>query len=314
MASNSSSTIPCLECGHVNEAARVYCHNCGASLDKTFLMSKKVFKEEDGRKAAKRVQKMMKPSKGIVRGLGEAFSKAVIYGVLLGILISALLIPRNLPPTAKESLESSNLLQILENLGVSSNSYFYAFSEDEVNAFLRTSIKPARGPLSDYVKFQRAFAVLKEGVVRLYVQVNILGFPLYASFSTTLSVKEKVLSADLVGLSMGRLEIPGFIAAAINTQKAALFKPVVESFGPILKVLERFNAVDIKERQLRVKPQSSVPLSPDGPKLQTGKLTTGGLSTGKLDSPSLQKATPAPHKSAPGSLNNPTLKLPGLDH
>ena len=32
------ATLTCKECQHVNEEARIYCHNCGTKLDRSLLV------------------------------------------------------------------------------------------------------------------------------------------------------------------------------------------------------------------------------------------------------------------------------------
>ena len=54
----SGPTLTCSQCGFANETERVYCHNCGAKLDRSLLPKATETSKDSVAKVRKRVQKM----------------------------------------------------------------------------------------------------------------------------------------------------------------------------------------------------------------------------------------------------------------
>jgi uncharacterized membrane protein YvbJ len=59
------TAVVCTECRHENESERVYCHGCGARLDRTAVKKAKEAPED----AQKRVKKMFDPQRERMRAL-----------------------------------------------------------------------------------------------------------------------------------------------------------------------------------------------------------------------------------------------------
>ena len=59
-------TLVCPECRRENEPERIYCHDCGARLDRSALAKEKA-KEEDPKATQRRVAKMFDPRRGLLR-------------------------------------------------------------------------------------------------------------------------------------------------------------------------------------------------------------------------------------------------------
>ena len=51
------ATLTCKQCNYENEAERIYCHNCGAKLDRSVVPQEKKM-EESPDKQRKRVKKL----------------------------------------------------------------------------------------------------------------------------------------------------------------------------------------------------------------------------------------------------------------
>ena len=77
MAKSPEPTKPvnltCEQCGHENEAERVYCHNCGGKLDRSLLPKEdpKTSTQAAVEAARKHVAKMTNPGSGGVLPAGE---------------------------------------------------------------------------------------------------------------------------------------------------------------------------------------------------------------------------------------------------
>src|SRR3954447_3928766 len=93
-----SQTLQCKECQYENEPERVYCHNCGAKLDRSVLPKEEQIRRESPEKARKRIKRMTNPGDSVFKRELEAFVKTVIFALLAAILVQMVRAPENIPP------------------------------------------------------------------------------------------------------------------------------------------------------------------------------------------------------------------------
>src|SRR5258706_7953722 len=112
------STLTCKECGYANEPERVYCHNCGAKLDRSVLPKEDQLRRESPEKARRRIMRMTNPGAGPVKQTLAALAKTLLYAILAAGLVLALRAPPDVPP-AKGPLStrmvSSELLDLMSS-------------------------------------------------------------------------------------------------------------------------------------------------------------------------------------------------------
>src|ERR1700757_2562322 len=85
--SSPAPTLPCEQCGYVNEPERVYCHNCGSKLDRSLLPKAESKAVEAPEKVRKRVEKMTNPRSGWFGREVKALFKVVFFSALLAAAI-----------------------------------------------------------------------------------------------------------------------------------------------------------------------------------------------------------------------------------
>ena len=206
MPTNPSPTanLPCEQCGYLNEPERVYCHNCGAKLDRSLLPKVEEKKLEKPEQARKRIEKMTNPQSGwIMREIFMIF-KTAFWGAVVAILILLFRAPDDVPETKKggsDRLISSDMMEALESPAPRPLS----FSEDDVNQYLKQMLKPKPGSYG--VEFSRAFVRLRPGEMRITSENSVWGFPMYAAADFNLEVKDGKFQATIVGGHFGRLSI-----------------------------------------------------------------------------------------------------------
>jgi hypothetical protein len=200
----SASTLTCPQCGYVNEAERVYCHNCGAKLDRSLLPKEDDKETRDSiERTRKRVRKMTNPGRGlqdVKTLLGTLFWAALVAAV---ILIARE--PDGIPPRQDNVLADrmigSELLDALE----SPQPRAIQFNERDINQHLAGTRSKTKGYFG--IKFERAFAALDPGVIRIGMQQSLWGFPVYSSVGYKLQIKGGRLVATTIDGSFGRLKI-----------------------------------------------------------------------------------------------------------
>jgi len=200
----SAPTLTCPQCGYVNEAERVYCHNCGAKLDRSLLP-----KEDDKQtrdtieRTRKRVKKMTNPGRGLQDV--KTFLGTLCWAAVVATLILIARQPDNVPPPLDRGLAdrivSSELLEVL----ASPQPRAIQFTERDINQHFAAARSKTKGFYG--IKFERAFASLEPGVIHIGMVQSLWGYPIYSTVGHKLEIKGGRLVAETNDGSFGRLKI-----------------------------------------------------------------------------------------------------------
>ena len=226
----ATTTILCKQCNFDNEPERVYCHNCGAKLDRS-LLPPDATKRDDPVVVQDRVRKMMSPKRGQGKRVARNILLTFVVSLALAAFVQLVRPPRDMPTISQEAVMSApSIRDDLENIVEQPSPRRLAYPEEQVNAFLQYSIRARSESFFGIpLKFERVFVHLEEGSCRVTTQQSILGYPLYATDTYALSVDGGKLTPRNLGGAFGRLALP---ASLMN-----LIDPLV--FGSLWKVFER---------------------------------------------------------------------------
>jgi hypothetical protein len=197
-------TLTCDQCGFGNEPQRVYCHNCGAKLDRTLLPKPKEQAVESPEKTRKRVAKMTNPgSGGAMREIKTLF-KVVVGSSVLATLILMGQKPEGVPEVKKDLARpvGDQVMDAIE----SPQPRPLSFSEDEVNQYLKQTLKSKEGAIPG-VQFERAFVKFTPGVIRIGSEQSLWGYSVFSGVSRKVEMKDGKFGTVVVGGNFGRLEI-----------------------------------------------------------------------------------------------------------
>ncbi len=238
--------LTCPDCRRENEAERIYCHDCGARLDRTAVVKAKE-KEEDPKVTQKRVRAMFDARRAKARRNFFNFSK-----LLLGALAVASVIQMMRPPDQKAVKSSPDSFppQIsldLSNAETDPRVSLLRYSDDQVNAYLASSLRSKRSRLSQYLQFDQLFVHFDENRCRATVQRSLYGVPLSTSALFVPDVHGNTLSAKMVGGSIGRLPVHPWLMQFGNFL-----------FADVRSVLEREQKSIVRLGSLQLHPETIV--------------------------------------------------------
>lgn len=201
--------LTCGACGFSNEPERVYCHGCGAKLDRSLLPEVEQDKDhESAESARRRIKKMTNPAGYSVGHFLKSLITTLFWAALIavGFLVSQK--PDGVPEDKNElptRLVQSELMEATQ----SPVSRTIAFTEAEVNATLKQSLKRAAGTTGVAgIEFQRAYATLKPNIIHIGAQQSLWGYPVYSGVDYRLTVVAGKFTPVLVGGNFGRLPVP----------------------------------------------------------------------------------------------------------
>lgn len=198
-------TLVCPECRRENEAERIYCHDCGARLDRTAL-AKVAPKTEDVQKTRERLRKMLDPQRAKIRHLFFKTSK-MILGALVTAAVVQMILPPDAPPPAKTGDFPPQINLDLENATLNHSTAPMQYTEAQVNAYLGSALKSKQSALNKYLQFERATVSFDENLCRVTAQRSLFGFSVYTATASKVTLQNGAIAATNIGGSIGRLPV-----------------------------------------------------------------------------------------------------------
>ena len=227
----ATTTLVCKQCNFENEAERVYCHNCGAKLDRS-LLPPEATKRADPVIMQERVRKLVSPR----RGPGTRWFRHLVFSLAAAALLATVAVmlepPDNIPGVDKDAAtEAPVITDDMDGLVTSAAAGRLHYSEEKVNAFLQTTITGGKREGSSGVvplRFERAYVHFEEGIVRITYVQSIFGLPFYSTTADAVAIENGQLVAQPAGGSFGRLQV-----------SPKLMPYLSRMFNPLWKVLDR---------------------------------------------------------------------------
>ena len=233
--------LVCPECQRQNEPERIYCHDCGARLDRSAL-AKVAPKGEDPKETHRRLHKLFDPGRIRMRLMFFKISKLILGACAAAVLIQMLLPPREVPERAK-NVELQQIHLDLENATAGHSTATLQYTETQVNDYFVSVVKNKRAALSKFLEFERAFVNFDEGVCRITAERSLLGFSVFHAISYNVTLQNGTLIAAKNGGKIGRMPIHPMIMkygdvlfsdfwAALDREKKTVSKMGVIEFHP----------------------------------------------------------------------------------
>lgn len=201
------TTLECKQCGYVNEGERVYCHNCGARLDRSLLVS------ESKPLPAKKPKKKRPAGERVAAGFWApawAVLKLVLAGAALAAVAQGVREPEG-RPVGVQSGRAPAMVPFLKAMVASPMPRRMVLEEDQINEYLHGILGgTSKGMLADYLRFEGAYVNLGEGVCKFTLQQSLFGWSLYFGGAYRIESKSGKTEAVCVGGNVGRLNLsPG---------------------------------------------------------------------------------------------------------
>lgn len=197
--------LVCPECRHENEPERIYCHECGARLDRSSV-TKVAPPQETPEATRKRVQSMFSP--GAVRIRHTFFTAAkVALGALVTAATIEMILPPDVPAAKKTVAMASQITLDLQNAVLTHSTAPLQYTDEQVNAYLAQIMKSKAASLSQTPKFERAVVVFDENVCRFSVERSLFGLSCYSTIMARVVPRNGTSAPQTVGGSIGRLPV-----------------------------------------------------------------------------------------------------------
>ncbi len=238
----------CTVCGYANEPERVYCHNCGAKLDRKSLP-----KDDPKRqlREAQRVKKLVKPSKRRFFRFVKGVVDTLIVALFVAYVALMFFPPAKLPPrpTDEQRLTAPQLNLTLEQGLASSSVQTLVFTEQMINNYIasRFRSKPTElfGGLT--ASNEGVLVVLKNGLVNITQHNQFAGIPVYFTTRYALSIKNGALVATNKGGAIGRAPLHPLL---MNSIEQLAFPSLWRALAGEQKLLGLMQQITVKDGQI----------------------------------------------------------------
>jgi hypothetical protein len=238
--------LVCPECRRDNEPERIYCHDCGARLDRSAL-AKVAPKGEDVKETHRRLRSMLDPQRARMRLMFFKISKVILGACALAALIVMLLPPLDVPARVKSAELPPQIGFDLENATQNHGGAPLTYKEEQVNAYLVSALKSKQAALNKLLQFERALVKFEENSCRITVERSLFGYSIYTATSQAVTLQDGKLTGVNNGGSIGRMPI-----------HPALMKWADPIFGDLWTALDREKKLVMKMGAIEFHPQTVI--------------------------------------------------------
>ena len=241
--------LVCPECRRENEPERIYCHDCGARLDRSVL-AKAPPKEEDPNATQKRVKAMFDPGRALMKKRFFDTSKLVLGAVAAAALVQMLRSP-DLPEKSKELMLPVQVSMDLENATMTPGSAPLRYSDEQLNHYLGYALKSKQTALSNYLNFERAVVAFEQDLCRLTVERSLYGFSLYTTNMFTAAIAGNNLVLKSKGGMIGRMPVHPMLMQ----YSGILFRDLAAVFERERKSASKLAAIEFQPKTVVLTPR-----------------------------------------------------------
>jgi hypothetical protein len=240
------STMPmvaCSECRRENEIERIYCHDCGARLDRK-VIKKIAPKKED---THSRVKKLFDARGPRIRALFFKISKVVLGACGLAAL-TVMALPPELPSVTKSPLVQTPSIGFdMERVLASHGPMQVKYTDEQVNLFLASKLKSKKKTLDQpFLEFRNAFAAFREGAASVTMERAFFGYSVFTTIDFGPQSNGGKAGAKPTGASIGRMPIHPELAKYMNY----LFGDLWGALERERKLASRLTSIEFHEKSV----------------------------------------------------------------
>jgi hypothetical protein len=239
----TTTQLICPECQRENEAERIFCHGCGARLDRSALIKEKPLREQP-EQARQRLQRLLDPQRGKLRRLFFKIAK-VVLGAAAAAAVIEIFLPLDLPPAVKRVGAPPEINFDVEKAIISKQTTQLQYNEEQVNAYLAYSLKSKQAALDKpLLTFKRLLVKLSEGNnCTITVERSLFGYSVFERASYQVQLREGKVLATSKGVWFGQLPVHPQAMKVANV----LFADVFSALDREQKLIGKMGGIEIHD-------------------------------------------------------------------
>jgi hypothetical protein len=197
----------CPDCQHENELERIYCHDCGARLDRTGVTKEKSDEGVTEERTRQHLKKMFRPNRGRGKRVATKLGKTLLGALCLAVVI-VMVLPPDLPAPPKTytfaPLISMDMMSALSSRQPAS----LVYNEEQANSYLASTVRRKDSPAQQgYFPLQRVFVQFQEGQCWVHVERRILKLSIFSGSVYRVAINNGKITTTNLGGYIGRMPI-----------------------------------------------------------------------------------------------------------
>ena len=197
----------CPDCQHENEPERIYCHNCGARLDRTGLIKEKVDEAVAEERTRQHLKKMFRPNRGRGKRIATKLGKTLLGALCLAVVL-LMLLPPDLPPAPKTYTFAPMIGMDMMSAVSSHQAASLVYNEEQANSYLAAIVRRKDGPAQQgYFPLRRVFVQFQEGQCWVHVERRISQLSFFCGSAYRVTINEGKITTANRGGYIGRMPI-----------------------------------------------------------------------------------------------------------
>jgi hypothetical protein len=249
--------LTCPECQRENEAERIYCHDCGARLDRSILADRKTGKVETAEDLHKRMRGMFSQRR-IKARLAFFKSVKILLASIAAAALLVVLIPPDVTPAVKTETLPPQINLNLETLTESRQPQTMQFAEGDINAYVGNVMKRKKEKLEHpLLDFERAILEFTEGNCRMTLERSIFGYSIFTSGDYDVQVKDGKITATPKSAAIGRMPIH----PSALPYMGFLFSDAVAAMDREHKLMNKVGSIQLHDKMVEVSNKANVDLA-----------------------------------------------------
>ncbi len=230
------TALICPECRYENEAERIYCHNCGARLDRSALAKQQSEKGGEAEDPRKRLARILDPNRGRAkRFLGRAIK--FLGGAAICAAIILMLLPANLPPATKSDTVAPLINMDLVAIVSSRQTAPLVYSEEQVNSYIAAVLRrEAKAAGHRFFAPRRVLVRFEEGLCSIAIERELVaGLALGSGTTYRVRTENGKISAEPTRGFIGQLPIPPFLLKYGNPLLFSVWKSLAHERSSVAR-------------------------------------------------------------------------------
>ena len=201
------SKLICPDCQHENEPERIYCHSCGARLNRSKPSPGAVPLGDPDVKTQEHLKKLLQGGQGNMKRAVLKLAKVVLGALCVAALI-VMAMPLDLPPATKSYSFAPMINMDMVSATSSHQGASLVYNEEQVNSYIASNLRRKDSPANQgYFPLKRVMVRFEEGVCGISAERQLLGYSIYSGSSYRVKIDNgKIISTNTSGY-IGRMPI-----------------------------------------------------------------------------------------------------------
>jgi hypothetical protein len=199
--------LVCPDCQYENESERIYCHSCGARLDRSKLIPGAAGLGDPDVKTQQHLKKLFQGGQGNVKRPALKLAKVVLGALCLAAII-VMALPPDLPPPTKNYTFAPMINMDMVSATSGHQGASLVYNEEQVNSYIASNLRRKDSPANQgYFPLRRIQVQFEEGVCGINTERQLLGYSIYSGSSYRVKIdRGKIISTSTSGY-IGRMPI-----------------------------------------------------------------------------------------------------------